>query len=719
MSETNLEGRVRMSRVNTAGQKVIVRWSEPRPAGRGRRLPWVSLVVVVALGSLALFLTRWEAGMAASVYPGVRVGGVDVGGLSLPAAKQRLAPLIETAMHRSLTVVAGSRRWAMTPRALGLRLDVDAKLRQAFALGREPGTLDRYSTQLTLITQGRDLSLVGNYDSGLLAAFVQRAAIAIYQAPQAAAVSLADARATLTAHAQNGQMLDQPAATKLLAAALADSSQSVIRLPVRILPPPVSEAEGERELGVLETLLKSTRITMRFGGQAWQMGPRSIAPLISLTTVVAPGGAATYQHGINQPVLAAYVDRLAAHVDQPVRDASVMVRAGRVRVLGARSGYHLDRHTTGQLIAQAILAGGAQTIALPVGVSAPSATTGAAQQAAQEAGALIRRPVALTYGTGRQVLSSADLGSLLTFTPYVDPVSGPRLIVGIDQTRLAALTAPIAAAVDQAPVDARFVTAGAHVSVVPSRAGAQLDLPALAAALVARGGASDIAVPIRPIQAHLTTAAANAMGIHDLLIAHSTYFPGSSQARLANINAAVHHLDGQLIAPGAVYSFDQRIGDITTQGGYVQGIDIIDNQDVPGIGGGVCQVAVTLFQAAIYSGMPIVERVAHANIVSYYNPVGMDATVYVSANGPDVKFQNNTGHWVLVNFTENLANYTLTARFYGTDPHFHVVVRGPFSTDQPNGDVDAVFYRTVYNSTGKVLLDAHFNSHYVPVGAAL
>ncbi|MGH2390374.1 MAG: VanW family protein, partial [Chloroflexota bacterium] len=192
----------------------------------------------------------------------------------------------------------------------------------------------------------------------------------------------------------------------------------------------------------------------------------------------------------------------------------------------------------------------------------------------------------------------------------------------------------------------------------------------------------------------------------------------SSPARLTNINAAVHHLDGQLIAPGAVYSFNQRIGDITAQGGYVEGINIIDNEDVPGIGGGVCQVAVTLFQAAVYTGMRIVERVPHANVVSYYNPVGMDATVYVSANGPDVKFQNNTGHWVLVRFVEDLAHNKLTVRFYGTDPHFNVVVRGPTSTTEPNGDVDAVFYRTVYDSSGKVLLDAHFNSHYVPEGAA-
>jgi vancomycin resistance protein YoaR len=139
---------------------------------------------------------------------------------------------------------------------------------------------------------------------------------------------------------------------------------------------------------------------------------------------------------------------------------------------------------------------------------------------------------------------------------------------------------------------------------------------------------------------------------------------------------------------------------------------------VPGIGGGVCQVAVTLFQAAVYAGMPIEERVPHANVVSYYNPIGMDATVYVSSNGPDVKFQNNTGHWVLISFVEDLAHEKLTVRFFGTNPHFRVVVRGPNVTYLSNGDVNAVFYRTVYDAKNQVLLDHAFSSHYVPVGAS-
>jgi vancomycin resistance protein YoaR len=266
-------------------------------------------------------------------------------------------------------------------------------------------------------------------------------------------------------------------------------------------------------------------------------------------------------------------------------------------------------------------------------------------------------------------------------------------------------------------VDAHFVARGSHVVLSPSLPGRRVDFAALAPAIEGRGRIMSLPLPVQAYQPSLTTAKAEAMGIHDVLITHTTYFPGSSAARLTNIHAAVQHLDGQLIAPGEVFSFNSRIGDITTAGGYVEGINIVDNQDVPGIGGGVCQVAVTLFQAAVYAGFRIVERTPHANVVSYYNPIGMDATVYVSATGPDVKFQNTTNHWVLVSFAEDLQHNRLTVRFFGTNPHFRVVVRGPEVKYLPNGDVDAVFYRTVYDQRGGVLLDAAFHSHYVPVGA--
>ena len=488
-------------------------------------------------------------------------------------------------------------------------------------------------------------------------------------------------------------------------------------MPVETIPPPVTEAAAQHEVVVLRSIL-SAKIRLHFDNRQWLLSASSIAQSISLTTIVASGGAATYQHDVDQAGLTRFVNGLAAEIDRPMQPATVTIRDAHITVIPAQTGYHIDRYATKQLLAQAILAGGTQDISVPGGRTDPSTPTSAAQTAAQRAAELIRRPLALTYQSFSWLLGPSQLGDVLTFVPRTDPLNGPVMDVRVDQTRLAHVIQPAVASLEKLAVNAHFVAKGNRVLLSPSLPGRRVDIASLAAAIEGRGRIMQLPLPLQSYEPELTTAKADAMGIHDLIISHTTEFPGSSTARLTNIHAAVRHLDGQLIAPGDVYSFNQRIGDITPEGGYVEGINIVDNQDVPGIGGGVCQVAVTLFQAAIYAGMPIVERVNHANVVSYYNPIGMDATVYVSATGPDVKFQNNTGHWVLVSFVEDLAHARLTVRFFGTDPHFRIVVRGPEVTNLANGDVNAVFYRTVYDAKGNVLLDHAFTSHYVPVGAS-
>jgi vancomycin resistance protein YoaR len=695
--------------------KVIVRMPSPGVVER-RGFPWVPLLVLLLVGGLAGALFAWESAMAAAIYPGVRIAGVDVGGKTLAEARVQLAPLRRAALGRTLTVLAGDQRWSTTPDALGLRLNLDDRLRQAYTLGREPDALDRYSTQLDLVLHGRSLSLIGNYDSDALHAFVQRVAIAVYRPAQSAVVTLRDAHATLTTRASAGRKLDAPAATTLLAAALADPRQSTVVLPIRTVQAPVSEADGQQEVAALNGIL-TARLHLAAVGRHWLLGAGVIAPAISLTTVVAADGSASYQHSVDQGVLGSFVDGLAGQIDRPMQAADVVLHGSRIAVLPAQTGYHLDRYAARQVLTQAILQGGEQDITLPVAASSPTTPTDAAQRAARQAAELIRRPLAVTFGGHSWLLTPSQLGSALTFSPRRDPLIGPVLDLRVDPSRLSIALGPAAAVVATKPADARFVVQGDHVTLVPSISGRRIDYGAFARAIEERGPAMTVPIPTTLYDAALTTAKAQAMGITDLLIAHTTHFAGSSTNRLINIHAAVRHLDGQLIAPGEVFSFNHRIGDITPQGGYVQGINIVDNQDVPGIGGGVCQVAVTLFQSAVYAGMPILERIPHANIVPYYDPIGMDATVYVSPDGPDVKFQNNTGHWVLISFEEDLQHYRLTARFFGTDPHFRVVVRGPYTKQQSNGDVDAVFYRTVYDQTGKVLLNAHFNSHYVPVSS--
>jgi vancomycin resistance protein YoaR len=696
-------------------QKVIVRMNAPAERRRGFR--WMPLLIICLFGAIALTVFRWESGMEGAIYPGVTIAGVNVGGDTIATARRQLQPLAQALTAREISVLAGGHTWKVTPSQMGMRLDLDQRLQEAYAVGREDNLLDRYSTQITTALQGRGIALIGNYDSSTLQTFVQQMARDVFQEAQPAVVSLQNAKAVVSTHATSGVKLDQQVAATLLAGALADIHQTVVHVPVTAITPAVSEAEANREVASLRSIL-GAKLHLRFGSRSWLLDASSIAPAIALTTVIAPGGAATYQHSLDQAALTRYVDNLGAQIDQPMKPSTVTIHDARIAVAPGQNGLHLDRFATKQVLAQAILQGGTQDISLPGGVTQMTTPIAAAQVAARQAAELIRRPLALTYHSYSWLLGPSQLGSTLVFIPRRDPVNGPVLDVRVDPAKLAQVLGPVTSSVATKPVDAHFVATGNHVLLAPSLPGRRVDFASLAPSIEGRGRIISLPLPVQLYQPQLSTTKAEAMGIHDLLISHSTYFPGSSAARLTNIHAAVRHLDGQLIAPGAVFSFNQRIGDITAAGGYVEGINIVDNQDVPGIGGGVCQVAVTLFQSAIYAGLRIEERAPHANIVSYYNPVGMDATVYVSPNGPDVKFRNTTDHWILVTFEEDLAHDKLTARFFGTNPHFRVVVRGPTSKTEPNGDVDAVFYRTVYDSKGNVLLDAAFRSHYVPVGAA-
>ena len=97
-------------------------------------------------------------------------------------------------------------------------------------------------------------------------------------------------------------------------------------------------------------------------------------------------------------------------------------------------------------------------------------------------------------------------------------------------------------------------------------------------------------------------------------------------------------LDGQVIKPGQTFSFNKRVGPRTPERGFKEGQAIVGGLLLPSIGGGVCQVATTVFDAAFYAALPIKSRVNHAWYISHY-AMGMDATV--ADGGPDLVFKND------------------------------------------------------------------------------
>ena len=120
-------------------------------------------------------------------------------------------------------------------------------------------------------------------------------------------------------------------------------------------------------------------------------------------------------------------------------------------------------------------------------------------------------------------------------------------------------------------------------------------------------------------------------------------------------------IDGTLIKPGATFSFNATTGERTADKGFQEAPVIINGELQNGLGGGVCQVSTTVFNAAFEAGLPIDARTNHALYISHY-PLGRDATV----NFPDLdlRFSNDTDHWLLLRTFVGAGS--LTVNLYGT-----------------------------------------------------
>ncbi len=166
------------------------------------------------------------------------------------------------------------------------------------------------------------------------------------------------------------------------------------------------------------------------------------------------------------------------------------------------------------------------------------------------------------------------------------------------------------------------------------------------------------------------------IGIKELIGTGHTDFSGSPKNRIHNIGVGLDHFNGTLIAPDEEFSFNKALGRVDASTGYKQELVITKIGTVPEYGGGLCQVSTTIYQAAVFSGLPITERAPHSYAVSYYASItgyGLDATIYLG--GQDLKFINDTPGYILINsYAEGNDAYF---KFYGTSDGRVVKLDGP------------------------------------------
>jgi len=173
---------------------------------------------------------------------------------------------------------------------------------------------------------------------------------------------------------------------------------------------------------------------------------------------------------------------------------------------------------------------------------------------------------------------------------------------------------------------------------------------------------------VEQVEPEVKTGEVNDLGVSEVLGVGVSSYSGSSANRLANIRNASKKLNGLLIKPGDTFSTIAGTQPLTFAGGYVQEMVIVGDEIKPEIGGGLCQIATTLFRMAMNSGMLITERRPHALSISYYfDPVnhlpGTDATVYEPH--PDLRFLNDTGNYLLIQTEINTSTKELVYTLWG------------------------------------------------------
>ncbi len=511
------------------------------------------------------------------------------------------------------------------------------------------------------------------------------------------------------------------------------------------LTPAAAKADLERR----SRALADTPVTFTADGHAWRLRPSQLGISVNwgaaVVTALREGNGPVPVRGFLRlgvrifgadvsPAAEAYdaalnyeLDRFARAVDRPHREAGLTLKGLTPVVLPGQSGQILDRDGTARVVVQA-LASLTRTphVALPVGVDPPRVTVADLQPVAVQVRTALSKPVRLAIGPTRFRLPRYRVAQLLDL-----PRDGRReLRIGGNGAN--AFFIRLQKNLGRDPRDADFAVTAHGIRVVPSEDGRAVDVPATAERIL-RAALSPLnrvaPVVVERTSPKLTTAEAKTMGISELVGSYTTIYGGDPN-RIHNVQLVAHLLDHHLIAPDEEFSFNKTTGDRNAAKGFLEAPVIINGELGTGLGGGVCQVSTTTFNAAYEAGLKITARTNHALYISHY-PLGRDATV----NYPDtdLRFVNDTGHWLLLRTF--VGSYSLTVNLYGTSPHRKVesigaplVTTGPApvkKVDDPtlfvgekaledSGSPSLATHveRKVYDASGKLLYDNTWYSSY-------
>jgi len=222
------------------------------------------------------------------------------------------------------------------------------------------------------------------------------------------------------------------------------------------------------------------------------------------------------------------------------------------------------------------------------------------------------------------------------------------------------------------------------ISFTPAKNGLKVDEDAFSKDLIGAIFNEDTARIVNvPVVISEAEKRANEYGINELVGSGDTTYFHSALNRVFNVNLAANRVTNVLVPPNSEFSFNEVVGEVSASTGYKQAYIIYNNKTILGDGGGLCQVSTTLYRAILDAGLPVVNRVGHAYRVGYYEQnsgPGLDATVFVPS--VDLKFFNDTGHYLLIVSESIPEEYYLKYSIYGTNDGRKVTLTEPVIKSQ-------------------------------------
>ncbi|CAN5228796.1 VanW family protein [soil metagenome] len=345
---------------------------------------------------------------------------------------------------------------------------------------------------------------------------------------------------------------------------------------------------------------------------------------------------------VDESALRAAVEALQEQVGQKPRNGRIRFRDGRAVVRDPRSGLGLDVEATVAALRDAFLVD--DSVPGPLVELEPSIGEEQVAEAIDSfAIPALSGPVTLTFGRSKVALAPRDYLPALKLRPR-----DGALVPKVDEDVIVGLV-EAATVGEGSPVDARVELVDGKPEVIRAKPGLTFDPADVTAAfldLVARPeGERKAEVDGAAEPADVTTRDARKLKIKKQVSEFSTYFP-YAEYRNTNLGRAAEIIDGTVLAPGEVFSMNDIVGERTRENGFTEGFIISNGIFKQDLGGGVSQMATTLFNAMFFAGLEDVEHKAHSFYIDRY-PIGREATVVFGAL--DLRFRNDTEYGVLVN----------------------------------------------------------------------